>query len=64
MYKRKDGQKPKRKPKVVRDMTKDEWEKANKDFFGENNADWLSEREQSEDMFEDEDGPRELDFDH
>ena len=40
------------------------FEKANKDYFGENNADWLSEKNENVDRFEDDEGPKELDFDY
>lgn len=65
MYKKrsKDDPKPKRIYKE-RDMTKEDWEKANKDYFGENNADWLSEKNENFDRFEDDDGLKELDFDY
>jgi hypothetical protein len=67
MYKKRSKDDPK-KPKRVyreRDMTKDDWEKANRDYFGENNADWLSEKNERDfDRFEDEEGLKELDFDY
>lgn len=63
------GKKPNdpKKPKRIyreKEMTREDWEKANKDYFGENNADWLSEKNDDFDRFEDEEGLKELDFDH
>lgn len=43
------------------DMTFEEWQKYNYDYFGESNADWVPKEENDRD---EDDEPAELNFDH
>lgn len=66
MYNKRSKNVPNKQKRIrkEKDMTKNDWEKANVDYFGENNADWLSENNEEFDRFEDDDGQKELDFDY
>lgn len=68
MYNKKKKDDKGKKPKRIyndKEITKEDWERANLEYFGENNTDWLSEKNEEEhDRFENDDGPIELDFDY
>lgn len=44
------------------ELSVEDWEKLNKEFFGEENASWCSRSETDDDEFDENGEPRELEF--
>lgn len=52
----------KKKIENPEELTTDEWDRLNKEYFGEDNATWVSTDDHVEEEFDENGEPRELDF--